>query len=143
MNRILHRGLGAFHRAHQAVYLQRLIRERLARGQSIARTAMLPALFFNFLRRWHRGGLADAYQDAAMDPVAAHALFDAADPLAAFLSRPGAMGTARGITGPDRRSDRQIVKWQRSWRTPVPREGRNGLQLKPQRLILAHPRNRP
>ena len=60
------------------------IRERLARGESIARTAVLPALFFVFLGRWHRGELAYEYQDGVMDRAAAHAFFKTADPLAAF-----------------------------------------------------------
>jgi D-arabinitol 4-dehydrogenase len=88
------------------------IRERLERSQSIARAAMLPALFFNFLRRWHRGGLADAYQDAAMDPVAAHALFDAADPLAAFCRDPALWGPLAGapdLVGAIRSADREVA----------------------------------
>jgi D-arabinitol 4-dehydrogenase len=60
------------------------LRERVARGESIASTAMLPALFFEVLGRWHRSELAYAYQDGVMDPAAAHALFTAPDPLAAF-----------------------------------------------------------
>lgn len=60
------------------------LRERIAHGAPIASTAMLPALFFAFLGRWHRGERADAYQDGAMDPAVAHAIFDAPDPLAAF-----------------------------------------------------------
>lgn len=60
--------------------------ERLARGEPIASTAMLPALFLAFLQRWHRGQLAYAYQDQAMDPAAAHALCEAADPVAAFCA---------------------------------------------------------
>jgi D-arabinitol 4-dehydrogenase len=60
------------------------LRQRIAQQASIASTAMLPALFFAVLERWHRGGLAYAYQDGVMDPAAAHALFTTADPLAAF-----------------------------------------------------------
>ena len=41
------------------------LRERIARGESIAGTAMLPALFLAFLARWHRGELPYAYQDGA------------------------------------------------------------------------------
>jgi D-arabinitol 4-dehydrogenase len=62
------------------------IRERLARGESIAAVARLPALFLAFLQRWHRGRLPFAYQDQAMVPERAHALCDAADPLAAFVA---------------------------------------------------------
>ena len=75
------------------------LRERLARGESIARTAVLPALFFAFLGRWHRGELAYDYQDGAMDPAAAHAFFAAADvptQLAAFCRDPQLWGPLAG-----------------------------------------------
>ena len=60
------------------------LRECLARGAPIASTAVLPALFFAFLGRWHRGELGQDYQDGVMDPATAHAFFTARDPLAAF-----------------------------------------------------------
>ncbi|MDE2564891.1 MAG: mannitol dehydrogenase family protein [Burkholderiales bacterium] len=60
--------------------------ERLGRGEPIDSTAMLPALFLAFLQRWHRGALAYAYQDQAMDPAAAHAVCEAGDPVAAFCA---------------------------------------------------------
>jgi D-arabinitol 4-dehydrogenase len=62
------------------------IRERLARNESIASVAMLPALFLAYLQRWHRGQIAYTYQDQAMDVAAAHAICDAADPVAAFCA---------------------------------------------------------
>jgi D-arabinitol 4-dehydrogenase len=62
------------------------IRERLARGESIASVARLPALFLAFLQRWHRGRLPFAYQDQAMVPGRAHAICDAVDPLAEFVA---------------------------------------------------------
>ena len=62
------------------------IRERLAAGASIASVAMLPALFLAYLQRWHRGQIAYTYQDQAMDPAAAHAICEAADPVAAFCA---------------------------------------------------------
>ena len=62
------------------------LRERLARGEPIASSAMLPALFLAYLQRWHRGQIAYDYQDQAMDPAAAHALCEAADPVAAFCA---------------------------------------------------------
>lgn len=62
------------------------LRERLARGESIASVAMLPALFLAYLQVWHRGGIAYTYQDQAMDPAAAHAMCEAADPVAAFCA---------------------------------------------------------
>lgn len=62
------------------------IRERLAANAPIASVAMLPALFLAYLQRWHRGQIPYTYQDQAMDPAAAHALCDAADPVAAFAA---------------------------------------------------------
>jgi D-arabinitol 4-dehydrogenase len=62
------------------------IRDRLGRGESIASVAMLPALFLAYLQVWHRGGIAYTYQDQAMDPAVAHAMCDAADPVAAFCA---------------------------------------------------------
>ena len=64
------------------------IRERLARGESIASVAMLPALFLAYLERWHAGQIDYVYQDQAMDPVTAHALCASADPVAAFAADP-------------------------------------------------------
>ena len=72
------------------------LRECLLRGASIASTAMLPALFFAFLGRWHRGELAYTYQDGVMDPAAAHAFFAAPDPLAAFCREPLLWGPLTG-----------------------------------------------
>ena len=62
------------------------IRERLARGESIDSVAMLPAMFLAYLERWHRGQIAYTYQDQAMDPAVAHAICEAADPVAAFCA---------------------------------------------------------
>jgi D-arabinitol 4-dehydrogenase len=62
------------------------IRERLARGETIDSVAMLPALFLAYLQVWHRGGIPYTYQDQAMDAAAAHAMCDAADPVAAFCA---------------------------------------------------------
>jgi len=62
------------------------IRERLARGESIHSVAMLPALFLAYLQRWHAGQIPYTYQDQAMDPALAHAICEAADPVAAFAA---------------------------------------------------------
>jgi D-arabinitol 4-dehydrogenase len=62
------------------------VRERLDAGASIASVAMLPALFLEFLRRWHRDELPTAYQDQAMDPATAHAICEAEDPVRALCS---------------------------------------------------------
>ncbi len=61
-------------------------RERLARDESIASVAMLPALFLAYLQRWHQGQISYTYQDQAMDPAVAHAICEAADPVAAFCA---------------------------------------------------------
>ncbi|MDM0114470.1 mannitol dehydrogenase family protein [Variovorax sp. J22R133] len=68
------------------------VRERLAAGGSVASVAVLPALFLAFLRRWHRGALPYAYEDQAMDPAAAHAICEAADPVAAFCANASLWG---------------------------------------------------
>ena len=64
------------------------LRECIAEGRPIVSTAMLPALFFAVLGRWHRGELAYDYQDGVMAPAKAHAFFEAADPLLAFSRDP-------------------------------------------------------
>ncbi|MEP7297647.1 MAG: D-arabinitol 4-dehydrogenase [Burkholderiales bacterium] len=77
-------------------FLWPTLRECLARGASIAATAKLPALFFEFLGRWHRGELAYEYQDQGMDAAAAHAFFTAPDPLLSFASDPILWGPLAG-----------------------------------------------
>jgi D-arabinitol 4-dehydrogenase len=72
------------------------IRERLARDESIASVAMLPALFLAYLQVWHRGGIAYTYQDQAMDPAVAHAMCEAADPVAAFCADASLWGEMAG-----------------------------------------------
>ena len=61
-------------------------RERLARNESIDSVSILPALFLAYLERWHKGQIAYEYQDQAMDPAVAHAMCEAADPVAAFCA---------------------------------------------------------
>ena len=58
--------------------------ERLAPNESSASVAMLPALFLAYLQVWHRGGIAYAHQDQAIDPAVAHAICEPADPVVAF-----------------------------------------------------------
>jgi D-arabinitol 4-dehydrogenase len=77
-------------------FLWPTFRECLARGASILATAMLPALFFEFLGRWHRGELPFEYQDQGMDAAAAHAFFADPDPLAAFARDPILWGPLAG-----------------------------------------------
>ena len=80
-------------------FLWPTFRECLARGASIAKTAKLPALFFEFLGRWHRGELPFEYQDQGMDAASAHAIFTSADPMAAFASDPILWGPLAGDPG--------------------------------------------
>ncbi|MFT3953498.1 MAG: mannitol dehydrogenase family protein [Piscinibacter sp.] len=72
------------------------IRERLAADATIASVAMLPALFLAYLQRWHRGQIPYTYQDQAMDPAAAHAICESADPVAAFAADRVLFGTLAG-----------------------------------------------
>lgn len=62
------------------------IRDKLARGGRFDSVAMLPALFLAYLQRWHAGQIPYTYQDQAMDPAVAHAICDAADPVAAYAA---------------------------------------------------------
>jgi len=62
------------------------LRERYASGATPSATALLPALFFVFLQRWHAGTLPYTYQDGTMDSEVAHGYFKTADPLAAFCA---------------------------------------------------------
>ena len=64
------------------------LRECIARGRPMPSTAMLPALFFAVLQRWHAGQLAYEYQDGVMDAAAVHSVFAAADPVLAFCRDP-------------------------------------------------------
>ena len=82
------------------------IRDRLARGETINSVAMLPALFLAYLQRWHAGLIPYTYQDQAMDPAAAHAICEAADPVAAFCADPVLWGPLA--------SDERLVQAMRS-----------------------------
>ncbi len=72
------------------------VRERLARGESIASVAVLPALFLAYLKRWHVGQIPYTYQDQAMDPAVAHAICGSVDPVAAFAADPVLWGELAG-----------------------------------------------
>jgi D-arabinitol 4-dehydrogenase len=62
------------------------IRDRLSRHETMDSVAMLPALFLAYLQRWHAGQIPYTYQDQAMDPAVAHAICEAADPVAAYAA---------------------------------------------------------
>lgn len=72
------------------------LHDRLARGESAARLGAVAALFLSFLQAWHRGALPFAHADQAMDGRAAHAICDAADPVAALCAQAGLWGAAAG-----------------------------------------------
>ncbi|MCW7537893.1 mannitol dehydrogenase family protein [Aquabacterium sp. A7-Y] len=72
------------------------LQDRLRSGHSFAKTARLPALFFAVLQLWHKGELPYEYQDQAMDPGSVRAIFEAPDPLAAFVRDPVLWGSLRG-----------------------------------------------
>jgi len=65
-------------------FIRPTIEQSLAAGREPLATAMLPALFFVFLQRWHAGTLPYAYQDGLFDPAAVHAMLAGDDPLRAF-----------------------------------------------------------
>ncbi len=77
-------------------FIRPTIVERLARSEPIASVAVLAALFLAFLQRWHRGQVSYTYQDQAMDPAVAHAICDAADPVAAFCANSQLWGPVAG-----------------------------------------------
>lgn len=68
------------------------IRDKLARNETFDSVAMLPALFLAYLQRWHAGQIPYTYQDQAMDEAVAHAICDAADPVADFATDPTLWG---------------------------------------------------
>lgn len=62
------------------------------RGDEPRATAVLPALFFLFLQRWHRGELPYSYQDGVLDADVLHALLASDDALAQFSSSEALFG---------------------------------------------------
>jgi len=60
--------------------------ECYARGETPRATALLPALFFLFLQRWHRGELPYADQDGALEPESWHDIMEKPDALARFAA---------------------------------------------------------
>ncbi|MCD8139176.1 MAG: mannitol dehydrogenase family protein [Planctomycetaceae bacterium] len=72
------------------------LRECYARGTRPAATAVLGAVFYEFLRMWHTGKLPYPYQDGVMDEDAVHALFAAEDPVGAFAADAALFGELAG-----------------------------------------------
>lgn len=60
--------------------------ECYARGETPRATAVLPALFFLFLQRWHRGELPYVYQDGALEAESWHRIMASPDALARFAA---------------------------------------------------------
>ncbi len=90
------------------------LRERLARGEPIASSAQLPALFLAFLQRWHAGRVPYTYQDQAMDAAQAHAICAHADPVAALCAHAGLWGDLAGspaLTEAVRRAHSKVLHW--------------------------------
>lgn len=89
-------------------------RERLARNESIDSVAMLPALFLAYLQRWHAGQIPYTYQDQAMDPAVAHAMCEAADPVAAFCADAPLWGPLAGderLVAAVRRASERVTRF--------------------------------
>ncbi|MEB6337702.1 D-arabinitol 4-dehydrogenase [Serratia rhizosphaerae] len=60
------------------------LQECYQRGARPEATAMLPALFFVFMERWHQGRLPYDYQDGILNAPAVHAMFESDDPIAVY-----------------------------------------------------------
>ena len=56
------------------------------RGATPDATAVLPALFFLFLKRWAEGTLPYSYEDGVMRPEAVREVFASEDPLATWVA---------------------------------------------------------
>jgi D-arabinitol 4-dehydrogenase len=88
--------------------------ESFARGHAPLATALLPALFFVFLERWHAGALPYDYQDGQFDPAAARAMLDAADPVAVYCRDAALWGKLAGseaLTGIVRDAVARVRAW--------------------------------
>jgi D-arabinitol 4-dehydrogenase len=77
-------------------FIRPTISDCLARGHDPQATAMLPALFFVFLQRWHEDKLPYAYQDGVFDVAAVHAMLNSAEPLRAYCADPLLWGELAG-----------------------------------------------
>ena len=88
--------------------------ESFARGHVPLATAMLPALFFVFLERWHAGTLPYAYQDGQFDPASARAMLDAEDSIAVYCQNAALWGSLAGteaLTGLVRNAVERVRAW--------------------------------
>jgi D-arabinitol 4-dehydrogenase len=99
------------------------IRQRLARNESVASVAVLPALFLAYLQRWHRGQIPYTYQDQAMDPAVAHAICESADPVAEFAADATLWGELAGdarLIAALREASARVEAFESGFRLPVP-----------------------
>ena len=99
------------------------IRQRLARGESIASVAVLPALFLAYLQRWHRGQIPYTYQDQAMDPALAHAICESTDPVADFAADTTLWGEMAGdarLVAALREASAKVEAFESGFRLQVP-----------------------
>ncbi|SAK52532.1 D-arabinitol 4-dehydrogenase [Caballeronia catudaia] len=88
--------------------------ECFARNVDPDSTAILPALFFRFLERWHEGKLPYTYQDGVMDPAVAHGFFTASDPIKAFTADKllwGSMAQSEGLERVMRNAVAKVDAW--------------------------------
>ncbi|CAI0713751.1 D-arabinitol 4-dehydrogenase [Serratia ficaria] len=88
--------------------------ECFQRGETPQATAMLPALFFVFMRRWHQGRLPYDYQDGMLDAPAVQRMFEAADPLAVYAADEalfGALAHNAGFTQLLRHAVERVNRW--------------------------------
>ncbi|BBP95392.1 D-arabinitol 4-dehydrogenase [Burkholderia sp. SFA1] len=91
--------------------------ECFARGVDPESTAILPALFFRFLERWHEGKLPYTYQDGVMDPAVAHGFFTTPDPIKSFTGDKllwGSMAQTEGLERVMRNAIAKVDAWLRN-----------------------------
>ncbi|RAS59117.1 D-arabinitol 4-dehydrogenase [Vibrio diazotrophicus] len=66
------------------------------RGVVPEATAMLPALFFVFMQKWHANTLPYEYQDGILDESSVHAMFEASDPISVYSQDKALFGELAG-----------------------------------------------
>lgn len=69
------------------------LKARYQAGQTPEATLILPALWFRFMQKRHRGELAFEYEDRALDSIDFDAIFSADDPLTIFAASKTLFGT--------------------------------------------------
>ena len=95
-------------------FIRPTIEQSLAAGRQPRATAMLPALFFVFLQRWHAGLLPYEYQDGLFDPTAVRAMLSAPDPLGAFCQDRVLWGELAGdarLVALLREAEQRVQQW--------------------------------